>query len=92
VRILLRLREDAADHPVAPAGQDDGAGIENVEGVSDNDNLSDIPQSVGTVEELKLNEQCGNVVENKGPLWKIGGQAGMLLKTNIVTREVQECY
>jgi len=26
----------------------------------------------------KLDELCGNVTENKGPLWKTGGKAGML--------------
>jgi hypothetical protein len=33
----------------------------------------------------KLNEQYGNVYENKGPLWKTGGKAGMLQKTNALT-------
>jgi hypothetical protein len=92
VRILLRLRKDAADRPVAPPSQDDGAGMENIEEMVASDISAQTPQGVGTVEELKLNEQCGNVIEKKGPLWKTGGQAGMLLKTKIVTREVQECY
>jgi hypothetical protein len=26
----------------------------------------------------KLDGQCGNVYENKGPLWKTGGKAGIL--------------
>ena len=70
VRILLRLRKDAADRPVAPAGRDDGARIENNEEVPDSHISPDNSQSVGTVEDLKLNERCGNVYENKGRLWK----------------------
>jgi len=92
VRILLRLRKDSADLPSAPASQDDGAGMENVEEILDRGIMSDGSQSVGTVEDLKLNEQSGNVIENKGPLWKTGREAGMLLKTNIVTHEMQECH
>jgi hypothetical protein len=34
---------------------------------------------------LKMNDQCGNVVENKGPLWKTGGEAGMSLKTKALS-------
>ena len=81
VRILLRLRKESANLPVAPAGQDDGARMENIEEIVASDILSDNSQGVGTVEELKLNEQCGNVYENKGPLWKTGGEAGMSMKT-----------
>jgi hypothetical protein len=25
---------------------------------------------------LKMNDRCGNVYENKGALWKTGGQSG----------------
>jgi len=85
VRILLRLRKDAADRPVAPAGRDDGARIENNEEVPDSHISPDNSQSVGTVEDLKLNEQCGNVIENKGPLWKTGAEAVMSMKTNALS-------
>jgi len=44
------------------------------------------------VENLKSNEQCGNVTENKGPLWKTGAEAGILWKTKVVTRKMRECY
>ncbi|MGB9486781.1 MAG: hypothetical protein WCD04_11800 [Terriglobia bacterium] len=53
---------------------------------------SQTPQGVEAVENLKMNELCGNVYENKGPLWKTGAEAGMLLKTNIVTLKMRECY
>ena len=33
-----------------------------------------------TVEELKMNDRCGNTYENKGPLWKTGTEAGMFQK------------
>jgi hypothetical protein len=92
VRILLRLRKDAADRPSAPAGQDDGAGMENTEEMVERDISAQAPQSVEAAENSKMNELCGNVIENKGPLWKTGGEAGMLLKTKIVTHETQGCY
>jgi len=93
VRILLRLRKDAADFPVAPASQDqdDGVRMENTEEMVASDISAQPPQSAEDVKDLKLNEQCGNVTENKGPLWKTGPEAGILLKTNTVTREVREC-
>ncbi|MGD0011201.1 MAG: hypothetical protein ABSE93_22015, partial [Terriglobia bacterium] len=66
VRILLRLRKEFIDHPMAPAGQDDGGRMENIEEGHDSDNSSDNSQSVGTVGDLKLSERRGNVIENKG--------------------------
>ena len=67
VRILLRLRKESASLPTAPTGQDNGAGMENTEEVTDSDIVSDTSQGVETVEDLKINERCGNVYENKGP-------------------------
>ncbi len=29
---------------------------------------------------LKMNEQCGDVYENKGPLWKTGWQSGNVIE------------
>jgi hypothetical protein len=66
VRILLRLRKEFIDHPMAPAGQDDGARMENIEKVLGSDISTENLQSVEAVEDLKLNEQRGNVIENKG--------------------------
>jgi hypothetical protein len=34
----------------------------------------------------KLNELRGNLYENKGTLWKTRGEAGMSMKTMIVSR------
>jgi hypothetical protein len=45
-----------------------------------NDNMAGEAQE----RELFLHEQCGNVVENKGPLWKSCAEAGMLL----ITKEI----
>ena len=53
VRILLRLRKDAADRPVAPAGRDDGARIENNEEVPDSDISPDDSQGVEAVKDPK---------------------------------------
>jgi hypothetical protein len=94
VRILLRLRKESSNLPVAPPGQDDGARTENAEEIIDSDIPSDNPQSVGTVEDLKLKDRRGNVIENKGSRlenWRGSGnvientasyalKAGMLLK------------
>jgi hypothetical protein len=96
VRILLRLRKESIDHPMAPAGQDDGGRMENIEDVPESDIVSAHSQGVETVESLKMNERRGNVVENKGsrvenrPLnWNVHenkgsylSKAGMLLKRN----------
>src|SRR5208337_1709023 len=76
VRILLRLRKESANLPSAPPGQDDGTKTENIEEVPRNDISSRIFQSA-EMEGAKMNEQCGNVYENKGPLWKTGAEARM---------------
>jgi hypothetical protein len=34
----------------------------------------------------KLNEQCGDLYENKAPLWKTQGEAGMSMKTKVLSR------
>jgi hypothetical protein len=94
VRILLRLRKDAADRPVAPASQDqdDGVRMENTAEVVESDISAQSPQSVEAVEDSKSYEQCGNVYENKGPLWKTGGEAGMSMKTDVLIPSRPQCY
>jgi hypothetical protein len=133
VRILLRLRKEFIDHPMAPAGQDDGGRMENIEEVLESDISSRDPQSeeltnlpitpagqddgarteniekaldsdmssrnsesVEAVKDLKMKQQSGDVVENKGSGLENRRQsgniienkcsyaqnAGMLLKTN----------
>jgi hypothetical protein len=67
VRILLRLRKEAANPLVAPTGQDDGPRVGSIAEIVDSDIVSDNSQSVGAVKDLKLNDKCGNVIENKGP-------------------------
>ena len=66
VSLLLRLRKEAADRPIAPPGDNNGAGMENVEQALDSDIMSDGLQSVEAVENLKMNEQCENIIENTG--------------------------
>jgi hypothetical protein len=66
VRILLRLRKESANLPIAPPAQDDGARMENIEEALDSDISPDNSQDVEAVENLKMNERYGNVVENKG--------------------------
>jgi hypothetical protein len=66
VNILLKLRKESAKLLSAPPGQDDGARMGNAEEVLDSDIMSYTSESVETVKDLKLNEQHGNIVENKG--------------------------
>jgi hypothetical protein len=91
VRILLRLRKESTNLPAAPAGRDDGARMENIEEIGANDISAQTPQSAEEVKDLKLNEQYGNVIENKGPLWKTGGEAGMSMKTDVLSPLRREC-
>jgi hypothetical protein len=66
VRILLRLRKESTNLPLAPPGQDDGGRMGNIEEALDSDIVSDKSESVEAVEDLKVKEQYGNVTENKG--------------------------
>jgi hypothetical protein len=96
VRILLRLRKDLTNLPITPPDQDDGGRMENIGEVLENDITPENSQGVETVEELKMNERCGNVIENKGSDLEVregcgkviekpcgyAQSAGMLLKRN----------
>jgi len=86
VRILLRLRKESTNPPIAPPGQDDGPGTENIEGDPNNDSMSDGPQSVEAVEDLKLNARCGNVTENKGSRLENRKRSGNAIGKKVVTR------
>jgi len=65
VRILLRLRKESTTLPTAPAGEKDGARMENNEEAFDRDMMSHVSQSVEAAEDSKLRERRGNVYENK---------------------------
>ena len=41
---------------------------------------------------LQLNEQRGNVIENKGLLWKTSGQSGNVIDNKVHTTLFRECY
>ena len=43
-----------------------------------------LPSRGRTAKEEFFCEQCGDVYENKGPLWKSGREAGMFMKTKVV--------
>jgi hypothetical protein len=66
VRILLRLRKEITNPPIAPSGQDDGARMGNIEQALESNIMPASPQGVETVENLKMKERSGNVIENKG--------------------------
>jgi hypothetical protein len=66
VSILLRLRQESTNLPIGPPGQDDGGRVENIEEILGSDISSHKSQGVETFENSKMNERCGNVVENKG--------------------------
>ena len=91
VRILLRLRKEAANLPVA-TGEDDGARMENIQEALDSDIMPANSQAVEAVQDIKMRDRCGNIHENKGPLWKTGGEAGISVKTNVLTPSRPECY
>ena len=67
VRILLRLRKEMGDAPLAPPGEDDGAGMGSTEKILEDDIMTERLQGVETAETSKMSEQCANVIENKGP-------------------------
>jgi hypothetical protein len=98
VRILLRLRKEMSNPPVAPPGQDDSGKMNSIEEIPYSDSMSDSSQRVERVENLKMNEQRGNVIENKGARLEnreesgyvvenkcsYSQNAGMLLKRSVV--------
>src|SRR5208337_2008079 len=90
VRILLRLRKDFTNSPGAPSGEDESTTTESIE-VLGGDISSRIFPSAERMESSKMNDRCGNVYENKGPLWKTGAEAGMSLKTNGLSELRREC-
>ena len=66
VRILMRLRKELANPPVVPPGQDESARMESSEEVLASAISSDNSYGVEAVEDLKMNDRCGNILENKG--------------------------
>jgi hypothetical protein len=52
----MTLRKEPTTLPTAPAGQEDGARMENVDEALGGDNVSENSQSVEAVEDLKVNE------------------------------------
>jgi hypothetical protein len=80
VTILLRLRKESVNPPAAPPDQDDGPAVGNMEEIVASDISSDNSQSVGMVEDLKLNEPCRNVIENKGSGLESRARSGNLIE------------
>jgi hypothetical protein len=70
VRILLRLRKESTNLPSAPPGQDDGPRVGNMEEIVNSDIAPENSHGIEAVEQLKMNERSGNVIENKGSLRK----------------------
>jgi len=91
VRILLRLRKESTNPPVAPTGQDDGPRVGKMEEIVNSDIASDNSQSVGTVGDLKLSERCANVTENKGSRLENRKRSGNATEKKVVTRSKREC-
>jgi hypothetical protein len=80
VRILLRLRREPSNLPIAPSGQDERARMDKIDEVPDSDILSHDSQGMEAVEDLKLNEQYRNVYENKGPGSSSPAQSGNVIE------------
>jgi hypothetical protein len=51
---------------MAPPGNDDGAGIENIEEILASDISSGNSQGIEAMKDAKVKEQYGNIIENKG--------------------------
>jgi hypothetical protein len=68
--------EEFTNLPIAPPGQDNGARMENIEEILDRDNMSESSQGVETVENIKLKDRSGNVIENKGSASEATGRSG----------------
>ena len=56
VRILMRLRKEMANLPLAPPGEDDCVGMKSTEKIPEDDIMPDMLQHVEVVEGLKMNE------------------------------------
>jgi hypothetical protein len=78
--ILLRLRKESTNLPIAPTGQDNGATTENIEEIVESDISSQGSESAETVENLKMKERCGNVHENKGPAFRNSQRSGHVVE------------
>jgi hypothetical protein len=50
-----------------------------------------MPWRIHREEDPFLNELCGNVYENKGPLWKSAAKLGMSMKIKVVIHVKPEC-
>jgi hypothetical protein len=81
VRILLRLRKESTNLPVAALGQDDHARMGNIEEPLDSNISPDDSQIVEALEDLKMTERCGNVVENKGASLDNGDRRGNVVES-----------
>jgi len=66
VRILLRLRKESTNPPPAPPDLDDGPTVGDMEEIVDSDIASQNSQSAVVLQDSKMKERCGNVIENKG--------------------------
>jgi hypothetical protein len=91
VRILLRLRKEFTDLPIAPPGEGDGGRIEKIEKAHDSDISTETSQGVEAAEHLKMKEQSGNFYENKGPTLSSPGRSGNVIEKKVVTSKMREC-
>jgi hypothetical protein len=76
----MRLRKESTYPTAAPAGQEVGARMENMEGAPGSASVSHSSQSVEAVENLKVKERRGNVIENKGSEFERPGRAGNVIE------------
>ena len=92
VRILLRLRKESANLPIAPLVRAMAGGWRTWRRSLTATLCPQTSQGVEAVQDIKMRDRCGNVYENKGPLWKTGGEAGISMKTNVLSPSRPECY
>jgi phosphoribosyl-AMP cyclohydrolase len=55
------------------------------------DSMSSLAFATTTLVTLKIKEQSGNVVENKGALWKTGERSGNIVENKRLTGQIGEC-
>ena len=72
----MRLRKEMANPPLTPPGDNDGAGMETTGEIPNEDIMPENLQGIETAEASKMNELCGNVIENKGSTFEDRQRSG----------------
>jgi hypothetical protein len=93
VRILLSLRKEspAAHLPSAPTNGDNDQDMAHIDNTLETDIPAENLETLRTMETSKMNERSGNIIENKGPLWKTPEQGWNVYENKGDITIVREC-